>query len=137
MTHTPTEQANIDALRRMIAFEAVGDWDAVYSLVTENNVTTMGALVLRGKAEMRAYDAKYFIPVFSQSARTILDIVAGGDAVVFRWRADATLATDNRAISWEGVSWCRMVDGRVAEGRIYIDSAAVQRQLRPPKEARS
>lgn len=136
MTYTPTEQANIDAIRAMLAHEARQDWDAVYRLVTDDCVTTMGALVLDGQAAMRAYDAKYFIPVFSQSARTILDIVAGGDAVVFRSRADATLAADNRAISWEGVSWCRTVDGKVAEGRIYIDSAAVQRQMRPPKEAR-
>lgn len=135
MTHTPTEQANIDALRRMLAFEAEGDWDAVYSLVTENNVTTMGALVLRGKAEMRAYDAKYFIPVFSRSARTILDVAADADSIVFRWRADATLAADGRAVSWEGVSWCRMEDGKFAEGVIYTDSAAIQRQMRPPKES--
>lgn len=55
MTYTPSEQANIDALRRLIAFEARGDWDSVYSLVTEDFVTTMGNLVLRGKAEMRAF----------------------------------------------------------------------------------
>lgn len=134
MTYTPTEQANIDAIRQLIAFEAKGDWDAVYGLVTEDCVTTMGELVLRGKAEMRAYDAKYFIPVFSRSARSILDIAADGDAVVFRWRADATLAADGRNVSWEGVSWCQMEDGKVAEGSIYIDSAAVQRQMRPPKE---
>lgn len=28
MTYTPTEQANIDALRRLIAFERESDWDA-------------------------------------------------------------------------------------------------------------
>lgn len=131
MTYTPTEQANIDALRRMIAFEAAGDWDAVYSLVTEDCVTTMGQLILRGKAEMRAYDAKYFVPIFSRSARTILDIAADGDAVVFRWRADATLAADGRAVSWEGVSWCRMEDGKFAEGTIHVDSPEVQRQMTP------
>ncbi len=134
MTYRPTEQANIDAVRRMIALEGERDWEGVYDLVTEDCVTSMGELVLHGKAEMRAYDAKYFIPVFSRSARTIFDIAADGDAVVFRWRADATLAADGRAVSWEGVSWCRMERGRFAEGRIYTDSAAIQRQMRPPKE---
>ncbi|MBK7330332.1 MAG: nuclear transport factor 2 family protein [Dehalococcoidia bacterium] len=94
----------------MIALEGERDWEGVYDLVTEDCVTSMGELVLHGKAEMRAYDAKYFIPVFSRSARTIFDIAADGDAVVFRWRADATLAADGRAVSWEGVSWCP--DGR-------------------------
>ncbi len=135
MSYTPTEQANIAAVRRMLTHEAKAHWDAVYDLVTEDCVTTMGALVLRGKAEMRAYDAKYFIPVFSSSARTILDIAADSDAVVFRWRADAVLAADNRSVSWEGASWCRMEGAKVAEGRIYVDSAEVQRQMRPPKEA--
>ena len=134
MTYRPTEQANIDAVRRMIALEGERDWEGVYDLVTEDCVTSMGELVLHGKAEMRAYDAKYFIPVFSRSARTIFDIAADGDAVVFRWRADATLAADGRAVSWEGVSWCRMEGGKFAEGRIYTDSAAIQRQMRPSKE---
>lgn len=134
MTHTTTEQANIEAIRRLIAFEASGDWDAVYDLVTDDCVTYMGTLILRGKAEMRAYDARYFLPVFSSSARTILDIAPDGDSLVFRWRADADLAADGRKVSWEAVSWCRMEDGKVAEGRIYIDSAEVQRQLRGAKE---
>jgi len=135
MTYTPTEQANIDVLRRIMEAERARDWDAVYSLVTDDCVTTMGSLVLDGKAEMRAYDAKYFIPVFASSARTILDIAADGDAVVFRWRADAVLKADGRGLSWEGVSWCRVADGKVADGKIYVDSAEVQRQMRPPKGA--
>lgn len=134
MTYTPTEQANIDAIRRLIAVEKERDWDGVYALVTDDCVTHMGELVLHGKAEMRAYDAKYFIPVFSESARTILDIAADRDTVVFRWRADAVLAVDNRRVSWEGVSWCRMEDNKVAEGRIYVDSAEAKRQMRVPKE---
>ncbi|MCC6961553.1 MAG: nuclear transport factor 2 family protein [Dehalococcoidia bacterium] len=135
MTYTPTEQANIDAIRAMLAHEARQDWDAVYELVTDDCVTTMGNVVLRGKAEMREYDAKYFIPVFASSARTILDIAADGDAVIFRWRADAVLKADGRSLSWEGVSWCRVRDGKAAEGHIYLDSAEVQRQMRPPREA--
>jgi ketosteroid isomerase-like protein len=136
VTYTPTEQANIDTIRRMMEAEQARDWDAVYSLVTDDCVTTMGNVVLHGKAEMRAWDAKYFIPVFASSARTILDIAADDDAVVFRWRGDAVLAADRRQISWEAVSWARLRDGKVAEGHIYQDSGALQRQLRPPRQDR-
>ncbi|MGE0599136.1 MAG: nuclear transport factor 2 family protein [Dehalococcoidia bacterium] len=128
MTYTPTEQANIQVIRKTIELEAARDWEAVYSLVTPDCVTYMGETVPRGAEEMKAYDARFF-PLFTSTARTILDIAADGDAVVFRWRADATLAKDGRAISWEGVSWCLIREGQVAEGRIYVDSAEVQRQL--------
>ncbi len=136
MSYTATEQANIEAIRQMFAAEAVRDWDTVYSLVTDDCVTYVGDLVLRGQAEMKRYDAQLF-PLFASNARAILDITADGEALACRWRADATLAADGRQISWEGVSWCRMEGGKVAEGRIYVDSAAVQRQMSPQKEERS
>jgi ketosteroid isomerase-like protein len=136
MSYTPTEQANIDAIHAMNRAENAADWDAVYSLVTPGCITRMGATVLRGQDEMRRYDSQFF-PLFSSYKRTIQDIAADGETVVFRWRADAVLASDARHISWEAVSWCRMEDGKVAEGHIYVDSAEVQRQMRPPKETGS
>jgi len=65
--------------------------------------------------------------------RTILDIVADGEKVVYRWRCDATL-WDGRAASWEALSWAHMVGGQIAESWIYFDSANVRRQMTPPKE---
>lgn len=107
MTYTSTEQANIETIREQLVREARQDWDAVYDLVADDCITTMGALVLRGKAEMRAYDAKYFIPVFAKSPRTILNIVADGDAVAFRW-------------TWRGT--LRVPTGRFEEGaRVRMD----------------
>jgi len=132
MTYTPTEQANIETIRELLAREARQDWDAVYELVADDCTTTMGALVLRGKAEMRAYDAA-FMKTFPKSRRTILDIVADGDRAVYRWRCEATLQ-DGRTASWEAVSWAHMKDGQITESWIYLDSGDIQRQLRPPKE---
>lgn len=129
MTYTPTEHENIETIRKMNAAENVADWDTVYDLVAPDCVTYMGSTVLRGKEEHRDYDARFFLPSFSSYARTILDIAADGDSVVFRWRADAVLAADGRDAQWEAVSRCRVRDGRVAEGHIYLDSAEVQRQM--------
>jgi ketosteroid isomerase-like protein len=128
MNYTATQQVNLDAIRRMNKAENSGDWNTVYELTTPDCVTYVGSIVLRGQDEMRRYDAQLF-PLLASYRRTILGIVAEGDTVAFRWRADAELKADNRYISWEAVSWCRMEEGKVAEGRIYVDSAAVQRQM--------
>lgn len=133
MTYTPTEQANIEATIRIVEDGNRQDWDAVYSLVADECVCHIGELVLRGQSEMRAHDAQFF-PLFTSMQRTILDISADGDTVVFRFKAEATLRPSGKQAEWEALSWARMKDGQIVEGWQYFDSAEVRRQTRPQKE---
>lgn len=121
MTYTPTEHANIDATRRIVEDGNRQDWDAVYSLVADDCLCYVGSIVLRGHAEMRAYDAQFF-PLFTSMERKILDISADDDTVVFRWRTEAVVAASGKPIVFEGCSWSRMTDGKAVESWIYTNA---------------
>ena len=133
MTHTPTEQANIDAIYRFMEAEAVQDWDTVYQFIAPDCVNYSPTGVVRGHEEMHRFDAAMFAGLQSWR-RTILDIVADGDTVVFRWRAEARLRPSGKQAVWEALSWVRMKDGQIVEGWQYFDSAEVRRQMAAPKE---
>lgn len=133
MTYTPTEQANIDAIHRFMEAEAVQDWDTVYQFIAPDCVNYSPTGVVRGHAEMHKFDEAMFRGIESWR-RTILDIVADGNTVVFRWRAEATLRPTGKRAHWEALSWCRMQDRQIVEGWQYFDSAEVRRQMAPPKE---
>ena len=133
MTYTPTEQANIDAIHKFMEAEAVPDWDTVYQFIAPDCVNYSPTGVVRGHEEMHRFDAAMFAGLQSWR-RTILDIVADGDTVVFRWRAEARLRPSGKQAVWEALSWVRMKDGQIIEGWKYFDSAEVGRQLRPQKK---
>ena len=133
MTYTPTEQANIDAIHKFMEAKAVPDWDTVYQFIAPDCVNYSPTGVVRGHEEMHRFDAAMFAGLQSWR-RTILDIVADGDTVVFRWRAEARLRPSGKQTVWEALSWVRMKDGQIIEGWQYFDSAEVGRQLRPQKK---
>jgi limonene-1,2-epoxide hydrolase len=134
MTYTPAEDLNIAVTREIVATGNAADWDACYALVDPDCVVHMRDGDLRGHAEMRAYDAKFF-PLFSRSHRDILAIAADDETVVFRWKTDAVVASSGDEVVIEGCSWSRMKDGRAIESWIYTDGAKPKQQVRPPKEA--
>ena len=105
MTYTPTEQANIDAMYRFMEAEAVQDWDTVYQFIAPDCVNYSPTGVVRGHEEMHRFDAAMFAGLQSWR-RTILDIVADGDAVVFRWRAEARLRPSARQPSRISAARC-------------------------------
>ncbi|MCC6961555.1 MAG: nuclear transport factor 2 family protein [Dehalococcoidia bacterium] len=135
MTYTPTEQANIDAIYRFMEAEAAQDWDTVYQFIACEAVNYgPGGVVTRGHDEMHRTDAALFGRV-AEWRRSVLDIAADGDTVVFRWRVDAVLKPSGKPAAFEGLSWARMKDSQIVESWQYFDSAEVQREMRPPKEA--
>ena len=54
----------------------------------------------------------------------LLDWTARGDVVIVEWQASRT-AGGNR-IDWRGVDKFRLRDGRIAEERVYFDSAPLR-----------
>lgn len=136
MTHTPTEQANIDAMYRFMEAEAVQDWDTVYQFIAPDCVSHSPTGVVRGHEAMHKFDDAMFRGLASWK-RTILSIVADGDTVVFRFKAEATLRPSGKRAEWEALSWARMKDGQIVEGWQYFDSVEVRRQMTPPKEGTS
>lgn len=135
MTYTPTEQANIDSIYKFMEAEAVQDWDTVYRFIAPDCVSYgPGGAVTRGHEAMHAADAAMFAGLESWR-RTILDAVADGETLVFRWRADMVLRPSGKPASLEGVSWTRMRDGQFYETWGYWDTAEVRRQVTTPREA--
>lgn len=63
----------------------------------------------------------------------LLDWTARGDVVVIEWQATRTV--DCRRFDWRGVDKFRLRDGRIAEERVYMDTAALRaaRNLRWPE----
>lgn len=133
MTYTAVEQANIQTITNLFAAENRSDWDAVYRPFKPDCIGHAGATLQTSLAEMRESDPKIFA-LFASHQRTLLAVVAQGDLIGARWRADVTTAGSGKPASWEGSSWWRFEGAEVAECWAYFDSADVQRQMRPPKE---
>lgn len=134
MTYTPTEQANINAIHRFMEAEAVQDWDTVYEFIALDCIAYSPTGVVRGHEEMHRFDDAMFSGLASWR-RSLLDIAADGDKLVFRWRADFVLQPSGKRGAFEGLAWTHWVDGQMTETWSYFDSAEVGRQMRPPKEA--
>jgi len=137
MTYTPTEQANIDAIYRFMEAEAVQDWDTVYQFIAPDCVNYSPTGVVRGHEEMHRFDAAMFAGLQSWR-RTILDIVADGDAVVFRWRGPGThsaewagLSASANRVEFHGTSTVETKHGLARRIWIDMDMASVMRQMAP------
>lgn len=63
----------------------------------------------------------------------LLDWTARGDVVVIEWQATRTAG--GQRFDWRGVDKFRLRDGRIAEERVYMDTAALRaaRNLRWPE----
>jgi len=138
VTHTPTEQANIDLIRRLFEAEGRSDWDAYFALWAEGCVVHVaGQSVIQGKAAFRAFfsAAMATFAAFSHFSHTILDLKAEGEDVVFRWRFHPTVRATGKQVSWEGIHWMKVRDGLIYEDWNYADPAEVQRVLAGAMEA--
>ena len=128
MSHTPTEQANVDLIRRFYAAETAGDWDAYFACLAPGFVLHLGGATVRGTEEFRLV-VDQTLATFSELRHTILGIVTEGSIVAFRWRFDAVVRATGKSVSWEGSHWMRIEDGLIAEDWNDADSAEVQRQM--------
>ena len=54
----------------------------------------------------------------------LLDWTARGDTVIVEWQATRTAG--GRRFDWRGVDKFRLRDGRIAEERVYMDTAAMR-----------
>jgi ketosteroid isomerase-like protein len=63
----------------------------------------------------------------------LLDWTSRGDVVVIEWQAPRTVG--GQRLDWRGVDKFRPRDGRIAEERVYMDTAALRsmRNLRWPE----
>jgi ketosteroid isomerase-like protein len=63
----------------------------------------------------------------------LLDWTARGEVVVIEWQA--TRMIGGRRVDWRGVDKFRLRDGRIAEERVYMDTAVLRaaRNLRWPE----
>jgi ketosteroid isomerase-like protein len=54
----------------------------------------------------------------------LLDWTARGDVVIVEWQTTRTAG--GRRLDWRGVDKFRLCDGRIAEERVYMDTAALR-----------
>jgi predicted ester cyclase len=75
---------------------------------------------------------------------TVEDLIAGGDRVVVRWRANAThggvvqgIAPTGAPVSFEGIAIYRLSNGKVVERWVVADRAGLLDQLRAGAASRA
>jgi steroid delta-isomerase-like uncharacterized protein len=73
---------------------------------------------------------------FGEMQMTNLGMIAEGDQVAIHWRATAIhqgdylgVAATGRSISYQGISWHRLADGKIIEAPGYWDNLDVLQQL--------
>jgi ketosteroid isomerase-like protein len=54
----------------------------------------------------------------------LLDWTARGDVVIIEWQCSRVI--DGRRLDWRGVDKFRLRDGRIAEERVYMDTAILR-----------
>lgn len=67
---------------------------------------------------------------------TILNLLAEGDQVAIHWRIDGThegdflgVAATGKLVTFQGIAWLRIVDGKIVEDTVYWDKLSILQQL--------
>jgi predicted ester cyclase len=128
MTHTATEQRNLDTVQRFYAAEAGRDWDAYFACLAPEFRLHAGALEIASREAFRNV-VDQTLATFSNLGHTILGFAADGDVVAFRWRFEGVVRATGRTVAWEGSHWMRLEDGLIVEDWNDADSAEVERQM--------
>ena len=67
---------------------------------------------------------------------TILNLLAEGDQVAIHWRIDGThkgdflgVAATGKLVTFQGIAWLRIADGKIVEDTAYWDKLSILQQL--------
>lgn len=92
-------------------------------LVNADSVCYLPEGAMRGPEEFKARQFHPFIAAFPDLRVTVDDIICAGDQVVVRWSATGTHSADglgfektDRRVTFQGMSWIRVQDGKMVEG---------------------
>lgn len=86
-------------------------------------------------------DAKEFVRSFhailGNIRLTILDLLAEGNQVAIHWRIEGThqgdylgVAATGKQVTYQGIAWLRLADGKIVEDTAYWDNLSILQQLR-------
>lgn len=91
---------------------------------------------LRGAAEFRQKQYHPFLSAFPDLIVTIEALLGDGDQVVVRWSASGThtneglgIQATNSPVTFQGITWIRVQDGKFREGWQHSNIPQVVRQL--------
>jgi len=80
--------------------------------------------------------ARSMYATFGTMQFTIFDIIAEGDQVAVHWRVDAIhqgdylgVAATGKPVSYQGIAWLRIADGKIVEDTGYWDNLSILQQL--------
>ena len=80
--------------------------------------------------------ARSMYTTFGDMRFTILDMIAEDDRVAMHWRVDATHEGDylgvpatGKAVTYQGIAWLRIADGKIVEDIGYWDNLSILQQL--------
>jgi steroid delta-isomerase-like uncharacterized protein len=128
---------NVNIVRRW--FEEV--WNErqeqlIDELVTAESVCFTSEGPLRGPQEFRERQYSPFLAAFSDLRVEVEGILGQGDQVVVRWTASGTHDGDglgfpptHRSVTFDGMSWVHVRDGKLMEGWQSSNIADVVRSL--------
>ena len=130
-------QENLSLVQRW--FEEV--WNqrreqTIDDLVTEESVCFTSEGPIRGPGEFRERQFAPFVAAFPDLRVEVEGIIGQGDQVVVRWTASGThegeglgLPPTHRKVTFEGMSWVQVRDGKLMEGWQSSNIAEVVRGL--------
>ena len=113
-----------------------GRVDAIDEMfATDGRAFGLGDQPLVGPAEFKPFHATYR-QAFPDMQIHIDEVIAEGDIVAMRWTASGThrgnlmgLVATGRPSRFEGMSFLRMRDGKIVEGRNVFDQLGMLKQL--------
>jgi steroid delta-isomerase-like uncharacterized protein len=113
--------------------------EAIDELLTDESVCHADQGPMRGPAGFREQQVVPFLSAFPDLRVEIEAILAEGDQVAVRWRAEGThtgggigLPPTNRPASFRGISWICVREGKFCEGWQVSNIPEVVRSLAAP-----
>lgn len=112
--------------------------EAIDELVTADSVCYTDAGTMRGPEEFRKQQFEPFVAAFPDLKVQVEAAIAQDDQVVVRWVATGThsggglgIAPTGRPVTFRGITWVVVRDGKFGEGWQSSDISLILRSLAP------
>ncbi len=136
MTYTPTEEANLRLVQRLVEAENSGDLDTYAACLAPNVEVWINGQLVRNSREGQRQATEATLAAFPDWRRETLSLLADGNLVALRWRGDGThraiwagVPASGQRIEFQGTSWVEVTDGLASHVWIDMDMAGPLRQM--------
>lgn len=110
--------------------------DVIYNLFAQDSIGHMEGAEVVGPDQFREYYSE-LTTIFPDLRITVEEIISQGQTVAVRWTVNAThqgrglgLEPTNRKVSFRGMTWMHLRDGKIVDGWDSWNQEALMQQLR-------